>query len=277
MSTRDRLLALKAPDLLLPNEIRQGLDTRVLGKREIIYFRETDSTNTRAKALADNGAPEGTLVVSEMQKEGRGRKGRGWFSPSGEGIYASLILIPSIAPRDAPQITLLTAVAGAETLISLTQLKVSIKWPNDILVNGKKIAGILTEMRAQMGVIDYVVVGLGLNVSTRRFPHDIRGRATSLLIETGEHFSRAGIIREYLRWYEEYYELLKGVGFEPVLERWKELADIIGRQIMISVNSQKYVASVQGIDKDGALILEDTKGELHRISSGDVTMVNAPP
>ncbi len=271
MSTRDGLLA---ADLLLPTEIRTGLDTKVLGKREIIYFRETDSTNTRAKALAARGAPEGTLVVSEKQEKGRGRKERNWFSPSQEGIYASLILRPNIAQRDAPKITFLTAVAAAEALLSLTQLKVSIKWPNDILVNGKKVGGILTEISPERGAIDYAVVGLGLNVNTSRFPDDIREKATSILMETGKPFSRVQLIREYLRWYEQYYEVCKGVGFEPVMERWRELTDMIGRQIQVDVNGETYVGKVQHIDKDGALILEDDRGELHRISSGDVTMGN---
>lgn len=270
MSTRDELLA---SDLLLPTEIRKGLDTEVLGKSNIIYFRETDSTNTRAKALAVRGAPEGTLVVSEKQKKGRGRKERNWFSPSQEGLYASLILRPNIAPRDAPKITLLTAVAGADTLLSLTQLKVNIKWPNDILVNRKKIGGILTEISAERDAIDYIVVGLGLNVNMRHFPDDIREKATSILIETGKPLSRVQLIREYLRRYEEYYEVCKVVGFEPIMERCRELTDMIGHRIMVDVSGETYFGKVKDIDRDGALILEDSKGEYHRILSADVSLL----
>jgi len=276
MSTRDQLVSYQTSDLLLPNEIREGLDTKIFGKRDIVYFGETDSTNTRAKDLAAKGALEGTLVVSEKQKKVRGRKGRHWFSPSQEGVYASLILRPAISPREAPKITLLTAVAVAETILSLTQLKVNIKWPNDILANGKKIAGILTEISAEMDTIDYVVVGLGLNVSTPRFPDDIREKATSILIETGKHLARLGFIREYLKTYEEYYEIFKGIGFEPVLKRWKELADIVGHRIIVEVTGEKYIGEVQDIDKDGALILKDKRGECHRIFSGDVTLWDPP-
>jgi len=276
MSTRDQLVSYQTSDLLLPHEIREGLDTKIFGKRDIVYFRETDSTNTRAKDLAVKGALEGTLVVSEKQRKGRGRKGRDWFSPQQEGVYASLILRPAISPREAPKITLLTAVAVAETILSLTQLKVNIKWPNDILVNGRKIAGILTEISTEMDTIDYVVVGLGLNVSTPHFPDDIREKATSILIETGKQLARLGFIREYLKTYEEYYEIFKGVGFEPVLKRWKELADIVGHRIIVEVTGEKYIGEVQAIDKDGALILKDKRGECHRIFSGDVTLWNPP-
>jgi len=179
-SPKKGYLLRKAPDLLFPNEIREGLDTKVFGKRDIVYFTETDSTNTRAKDLAARGAPEGTLVISERQTKGRGRKGRSWFSPSQGGIYTSLILRPSISPSEAPKITLLSAVVVAETLRSLTGLSAIIKWPNDILINGKKIAGILTEMSTEMDAIDYIVVGLGLNVNTPDFPDDIREKATSI-------------------------------------------------------------------------------------------------
>ncbi|MDQ1335868.1 MAG: BirA family transcriptional regulator, partial [Thermodesulfobacteriota bacterium] len=127
--------------MLLPSEILDGLATEVFGREEIIHFRETDSTNARARKLADRGAPEGTLVVAERQTQGRGRKGRAWFSPSGAGIYASLILRPSMPANEATRITFLTAVAAAETLLHQTELDVRIKWPNDLLVNGKKIAG----------------------------------------------------------------------------------------------------------------------------------------
>ncbi|UCF72967.1 MAG: biotin--[acetyl-CoA-carboxylase] ligase [Deltaproteobacteria bacterium] len=270
--TRDQSLAYLS-DLLSPDEIRQELDTKVFGKRDIVYFRETDSTNTRAKDLAAGDAPEGTLIVSEKQEKGRGRKGRGWFSPPQQGIYASLILRPTISPREAPRITLLTAVAVAETLLSLTGLKVNIKWPNDILVNGRKIAGILTEISAHTDAIDYIVVGLGLNVNTPRFPDDIRDKATSILIETGKQFPRIRLIREYLRRLERYYEVFKGIGFEPVMKRWKQLTNIVGQEIMVEVTGKKYIGEVKDVDRDGALILKDTNGKSHRISSGDVTLM----
>ncbi len=272
-SPKKGYLLRKAPDLLLPNEIREGLETRVFGKRDIIYFTETDSTNTRAKDLAVRGAPEGTLVISERQTKGRGRKGRSWFSPSQGGIYISLILKPSISPSEAPKITLLTAVVVAEALRSLTGLSAIIKWPNDILIDGKKVAGILTEMSTEMDTIDHIVVGLGLNVNTPDFPDDIREKATSLFIETGKHFPRVRFIQEYLKWYEEYYEIFKRTGFEPIIKRWKELTNIIGKRITVEMISKKYSGEVQDIDKDGVLILKDNTGKSHRIIFGDVTLM----
>ena len=263
----------KAPDMLFPDEIREGLKTRVFGKKQIVYFNETDSTNTRAKDLAIKGAPEGTLVVSEKQTKGRGRKGRNWFSPSRGGIYTSLILRPRIPPNEAPKMTLLTAVAVAETLHSLTQLKANIKWPNDILINGKKIAGILTEISTEMDAIDYIVVGLGMNVNTPDFPDDIHKKATSIFIETGKHFPRVKLIREYIQWHEKYYEIFMKTGFEPITKRWKEFSNILGRKIIVEIIDKKYIGEVQDIDSDGTLILKDNNGKYHRISSGDVTFM----
>jgi len=260
-------------DMLLPSEIVEGLDTEVFGRKEIIHFRETDSTNARARELADQGAPEGTLVVAERQTQGRGRKGRTWFSPSGAGIYASLILRPSIPPNEATRITFLTAVSAAEALLHLTDLNVRIKWPNDILVNGRKLAGILTEISTERGAVDYAVVGLGMNVNTPAFPDDIRERATSILIETGKRFPRTDLLREYLRQQEAYLRRLRTSGFEPILMRWKELTDSIGRQIRVEMTDKTYVGWVEDIDPAGILILKDKEGVSHRILSGDVVLL----
>lgn len=260
-------------DMLFPYEIVKGLDTEVFARKEIIHYKETDSTNARARELADQGAPEGTLVVAESQTQGRGRQGRAWFSPSGAGIYASLIVRPSMPSNEATRITFLTAVAAAETLLHLTTLDVKIKWPNDILANGKKVAGILTEISTEQGVVDYAVVGLGMNVNTPGFPDDIRMRATSVLIETGERFSRPEILREYLTREEAYFRRLRTSGFGPILERWKELADTIGRQIRVEMMDKTYIGCVDNIDPEGILILKDREGVSHRILSGDVTFL----
>jgi len=259
-------------DLLVPRRIREGLGTKTFGKKEIVYCTEIDSTNPKAKALAAKGAPEGTIVVSEMQTKGRGRKTRGWFSPPRDGIYLSLILRPNISPRLAPSMTLLTAVAIAETLLSVPGLEIAIKWPNDILARGKKLAGILTEMSTERERIDYIVVGLGLNVNTSRFPDEIEGKATSILIETGQRVRRVTLAKEYLEWHEKYYAILKSAGFEPIRKRWKELANIIGQQVTVVAIDKEYQGEVQDIDEDGALILSDETGVYHRVIFGDVTL-----
>ena len=264
----------KASDPITADEIKEGLCTKVFGKKNIIYLKETDSTNTRAKELAAQGAPEGTMVIAEKQTKGRGRRGRNWFSPPGGGIYFSLILRPAISPGETPRITLMTAVVLAETLISLIKLKLKIKWPNDILVNGKKLAGILTEISTEMDAVNYIIVGLGMNVNTRFeiFPQEIKENATSILIEKGKQFPRVRLIQNYLKLYEQYYDMFKKNNFEPIMKRWRELADIIGKQIRVDVIGKTHIGKVIDVDNDGVLILKDDHGGLQRIFSGDVTL-----
>ena len=266
---------LQAPDLLLPGEVRDGLTTRVFGRENIYHFKQIGSTNIEARDYAERGAPEGTLILAENQTEGRGRKGRTWFSPSLGGIYVSLILRPNLSPVESPKITLLTAVALVEALSSVTQLEIRIKWPNDLLIQGKKLAGILTEMSTEVDAVNYIVVGIGINVNTEDFPGSIRKRATSLSIEAGKTFSRVTILREFLRCFETCYELFLDRGFEPVLKRWKELSDIIGKRVKVDMIDRTVIGTVRNIDRDGVLILRDEKGRSQRIFSGDVTLLKA--
>lgn len=261
-------------DLLLPNEIREGLGTRVFGKMDIHYFKEVDSTNMRAKDLAEAGAREGTVVIAESQTAGRGRRGREWFSSPGNGIYATLILRPAMPPIGAPRITLMTAVAVAEALLSLVELDLKIKWPNDILIKGRKLAGILTEITTEMDAVNYIVVGLGLNVNSpsESFPKEIREKATSIFIETGEQFSRARLVRTILEQFEKYYEMFKKNEFFSIIHRWKQLSDIVGKKISVDVLGQEHMGEVVDIDDDGVLILKDDQGRIQRIISGDVTL-----
>jgi len=172
---------LHIPDLMLASEIRDGLHTSVLGKRDIHHYASTDSTNKRAKELAAGGALEGVLVIAEEQLQGRGRLDRPWFSSGKENICASLIMRPSLSPEAASRMVILTAVAAAETLINVAGLKATVKWPNDILVGGKKIGGILLEMSVEMDVVDFMVIGLGINVNTpvKKFPKEIRNNSIS--------------------------------------------------------------------------------------------------
>ncbi|MBC2693780.1 MAG: biotin--[acetyl-CoA-carboxylase] ligase [Desulfobacteraceae bacterium] len=264
----------KDSDPISADEISEGLCTKIFEKKNIIYLKETDSTNTRAKELAAQGAPEGTLVIAEKQTKGRGRRGRSWFSQPGGGIYCSLILRPIMQPGETPRITLMTAVVLAETLISLMKLKLRIKWPNDILINGKKLAGILTEISTEMDAVNYIVVGLGMNVNTlfENFPREIKKSATSILIETGNRVHRIKLIQEYLKLYEQYYDMFKKNNFEPIMNRWRALADIIGKQIRVDVIGKTHIGKVIDVDNDGVLILKDDQGRLQTIFSGDVTL-----
>jgi len=260
---------------LIPREIREAIDTEVFGRPEIVHFDETDSTNVRAKALAVQNAAEGTVVVAEHQSAGRGRKQRSWFSPPGMGIYSSLILRPTISPGDAPQITLMTAVAAAEALTEVTRLPIRIKWPNDLLIGGKKVAGILTEISTEMDAVDYVVIGLGVNVNTpaTSFPVELRDIATSACIESGTEFSRTSILAEYLGRLEDGYEVIKSGRFDRVIARWKDLSHMIGQRVTVEELETTYSGKVEDIDDNGVLLVRDDRGGLHRIFSADITLV----
>lgn len=275
-STRKGYRLCSVPDLLLIHEIRDGLKTRTLGQTLSGYFGQTDSTNLRARELAVRGAPEGTMIVAEQQTQGRGRRQRVWFSPPHRGIYVSLILRPAIAPMQAPGITLLAAVALAETLRELAPLETTIKWPNDVLVRGRKIAGILTEVSTGMDAIDHVIVGAGINVNipTGDFPDGIRSQATSVQAETGVPCPRAPLLRRYLEVFEYYYDLLPFQGFGPVLARWRSLTDMLGRRVRVDLIGDHWVGEVSGFDDEGFLILLDREGRSLRFFSGDVTYLD---
>jgi BirA family biotin operon repressor/biotin-[acetyl-CoA-carboxylase] ligase len=274
-STKKGYMLHSATDRLLPNEIREDLKSKLFGPGDIHYFEEIDSTNIRAKALAAQGASEGTLVVAETQRLGKGRRGRSWFSPDRSGIYLSLILRPVFPASEAPRITLMTAVAVADALMSLVDIPVAIKWPNDILADGKKLAGILTEMSTEMDSIDYVVVGLGLNVNTPHedFPEELRGQATSLLAKTGERLSRVRVVRAFLEHFEKNYEQLTTEGFVPIMNRWRGLTNVFGQQVRVEAIGNVYSGKVVDVDSDGTLVLKDDDGQLHRVLCGDLCIV----
>lgn len=269
-SSKKGYLFLGAPKMLLPAEIREGIGTEVFGRKEIAYFTELDSTNRKAKEMAAQGAPEGTLVVAEAQTRGRGRIGRNWYSPSQSGIYTSLILRPKLPPNEAPKITLVTGVAVAETLLAVTPLKPDIKWPNDILVRGRKICGILTETSTEMDAIDFVVVGVGVNVNSREFPDDLREIATSMYVETGSTFDRVMLLQEFLLQFERLYTTFLHSGFESIGKRWGELSILLGKGVTVHMIDRTCKGRVMKLDRDGALIIRAENGDLEKIYSGDI-------
>ena len=267
----------RIPDCLLAGEIREGLDTSLIGQKPIFHFQETDNTNNQAKTLAYDGAPEGALVIAEGQSQGRGRRGRVWFSPPGQGIYATVILRPHLPLSEAPKLTLMAAVAAADAVQNRTGLTVRIKWPNDILVNGRKLAGILTEIGTEMDSLDFAVIGLGLNVNIPResFPPGLRMPATSVLIEQGKPFPRIFLLRAWLEELEKTYTLFCQGHFNTILSRWKILADIVGNRIAVDLPGRRYTGEVQEVDEHGVLILKEPDGTLQRIFSGDVTLLTS--
>lgn len=262
-------------DVITSEELAATLKTRIMGRPAVHLLKETDSTNLQAKAMAAQGAAEGTLVVADTQTQGRGRRGRTWHSPSKRNIYASLILRPQMSPSQAPQITLMTAVALARTLRISADLDAKIKWPNDVMVGGKKIAGILTEISADMDVVDYVVVGFGINVNTRQneVPVEIAPIATSIILEKGVQTARSRLLCDLLEHYEAAYDLLNEQGFGPVMQQWRSMTDIIGQRVYVDVMETRHTGVVETVDDDGVLILRKDDGETRRIFSGDVTKV----
>ncbi|MGD9209623.1 MAG: biotin--[acetyl-CoA-carboxylase] ligase [Desulfobacteraceae bacterium] len=262
------------PDRLFKDEIQQGLSTMVFGRNEIFHYDTIASTNSKARELADGGADEGTLVIAECQSAGRGRRGRKWISPKHDGIYFSMIARPQLSPAEAPQITLLTAVTLARTIMRQTQLRLQIKWPNDLLIQGKKVAGILTELRTEMDLVEYVIIGIGLNVNTPATALEaiMDQKVTSLAQETNTSFSRLLLLQNFLAEFEKDYRLLGTSAFKNTLEQWRTLANIMGQFISVDVAGQTYRGRVVNIEKNGALVIEDTKGKRQRIFSGDLQL-----
>lgn len=257
-------------DRLLPDEIKAHLTSRVLGQ-EIHYFTEVDSTNNEAKKLAADGCPEGAIVVAESQVTGRGRLARGWFSPFGKGIWLSVVLRPPFGPMDAAKCTLMAAVGVNRAINRVTGAGCGIKWPNDILWDGRKVVGILTEMSAEMDAINYVVIGMGINANMEEFPSEIAATATSLALATGQTVSRVTLLAEILAELESVYMLVKQAGFEPVFAAWRQQSITLGRQVKVQGFQRSFSGLAVDIDADGALLIKTPQG-VERVLAGDVSI-----
>ncbi|MFO7831743.1 MAG: biotin--[acetyl-CoA-carboxylase] ligase [Desulfuromonadaceae bacterium] len=259
------------PDVLLPAAIEVGLDTLRVG-RQIEFHTRIDSTNVRAQILAEQGAPEGSAVVADCQTAGRGRMGRPWGSPAGVNVYTSIILRPELALSEATQLTFLAAVAVARALERCCGVRVSVKWPNDILLNGKKIAGLLNELNAETEGIHFVVLGIGVNLNMERdqFPADLRYPATSILLETGKRVDRVEFVRTLFSEMDTLYNMLLERGFVPIRLAWEALFDLVGTTVEVDTGSTPVCGTVEGIAEDGALLLASGTGPSIPIYSGDV-------
>lgn len=263
----------KTPDKVTANEIQLGLKTETFG-RYIHFEEEVTSTQKIALRLAYEGAKEGTLVIAEQQTAGRGRMDRKWFSPKGTGIWMSLILRPPIPPQKAPQLTLLTAVAIAQAIQEKANIVPDIKWPNDILINGKKCVGILTELQADPDRIHSVIIGIGINVNQtmEQFPEEIRTIATSLAIEKGERIQRAQLVQEILLRLERLYQQYLQYGFRPIKLLWEGYATSIGKEITARTLNGTIKGIALGITDEGMLMLEDEEKHIHYIHSADIQL-----
>ncbi|PLT28356.1 biotin--[acetyl-CoA-carboxylase] ligase [Peribacillus deserti] len=260
----------KSPDKLSGNSILLGLETKEIGKN-ISYHESLASTQKLAHKLADSGAEEGTLVIADEQTQGKGRLLRTWHSAK-TGIWMSLILRPRIPMQQAPQLTLLAAVAIVQAIEDTTSIFPTIKWPNDILINGKKVTGILTEMQAEADRIHSVIIGIGINVnqSLEDFPDDIKETATSLALEEGEPISRTSVIQSFLKHFEILYTLFLKEGFKPIKLLWESYAVSLGKEIKASTLTGVLYGKAIGITDDGVLLLKDSLGEIHSIYSADI-------
>ncbi|WP_312339754.1 biotin--[acetyl-CoA-carboxylase] ligase [Anaerospora hongkongensis] len=262
----------QAPDLLSPKEIESCLHSHSLG-RQIHYFSDVGSTNNEAKKIAADGCPEGTIVVAEAQTVGRGRLSRGWFSPYGKGIWLSVVLRPPFQPQQAPKCTLMAAVAVTKAIRGFCDVPCGIKWPNDILYEGKKLVGILTEMSAEMDAINYIVIGMGVNVNTsaEEFPPELAEIATSILAVKNEPVSRLQLLCRILAELELIYQQVIREGFAPVLEEWKTLSVTLGQAVNVIGPDEQYSGTAVTIDEDGALLVETDMG-LRKVIAGDVSI-----
>ena len=265
-----RLMA--APDLMTEAEIKSLLHTDWVAK-EVLYFDTIDSTNTKAQELAEKGYPSGTLVVADKQESGKGRRGRSWVSPSGTGIFMTLMIKPDINPNNASMLTLVAALAVAKAITSVTGEDAMIKWPNDIVVNGKKVCGILTEMNAQFDYINHIVVGIGINVHNESFPEEISQMASSLMIEAGgKRFHRAQIIAETMSYFEQYYDtFLKTQDLSALVREYDKLLVNRNKSVRVLDPKEPFDGKAMGITPKGELIV-DTWESRKLVSSGEVSV-----
>jgi len=268
----DQVRLLSIPDIFFPHEIEQGLKTSTLG-RNIHSFETINSTNAKAYSLAESGEPEGTLVIADRQTEGKGRLGRDWFSPGGVGIYFSLILRPKMSASGCAGISLIAALSLAETVRESPELEAMIKWPNDILVDGLKLAGILTELTTEGDNVGFVVLGCGINVNQAKgeFPEDIRNRSISLKMATGKVVNRIRLLQDFLENFEARYFHFVSHGLAPQLPLIKEYSSLLGKNISFKRHGVQLFGIARDIDPSGMLVVDTDQGEL-LLGSGEVTM-----
>jgi BirA family biotin operon repressor/biotin-[acetyl-CoA-carboxylase] ligase len=253
------------PDALLADDLLARLGkTKVVG-RDIRVFQETTSTNDIVEKLARDGVKEGVVVFAESQTKGRGRLGRKWISPAYKGLWFSILLRPDLRPPEVPQLTVASAIALRRAIESETGLKPEIKWPNDILIRGKKVAGILTELSAEVDRVKHIILGIGIdaNLDASEFPAELKKAATSLKIETGETISRE-LDFDYAR--------ICGGKFHAVADEWESGCATIGKNVSVQMGARKIRGCAESLDDGGALLVRTEHGHLERVTGGDVTL-----
>ncbi len=247
-----------------------NLSTRRIGQRFYAY-ESADSTMDIAQRLAAGGEPEGSVVVAEGQSRGRGRLGRGWLSPKGKGIYASVILRPPLSLAHLPRITLMAAVAVARAVWNQTGLEAGIKWPNDLMIRGRKMAGILTEMSGELNRVNFVVLGIGLNVNSSK--KQLPAHATSLAEECGGRVDRLALARALFTELDQVYEEFLTAGFDPILKAWRQRAFFLGHRVRVMAEGRVVDGQAVDVDPSGALLVRTDTGIVESVAAGEVLVV----
>lgn len=255
------------PDSLMGPVIRNGLDTKWAGC-EVVYLKSIGSTNRHARMLAQEGAAHGTLVVADEQTAGRGRRGRGWISPAGDGIFMSLIVRPNVHPSQVAKLSLLTALAVAEAIEKETGLDARIKWPNDIVISGRKVCGLLLEMTADEQCVYDVVAGVGINVHQKVFDEEIAQTASSLDLLGGKIYSRPGLVRAFLGAFENAMEL----DDEAMMRAYCARSATLGSRVQVIALDGTYTGTAEGITDSGSLLVTDDAGQRHEVLAADVSV-----
>jgi BirA family transcriptional regulator, biotin operon repressor / biotin---[acetyl-CoA-carboxylase] ligase len=262
------------PDILTYDEVGEVLKTHLIGHK-IIHYDSIDSTNNKAREFAELGETEGTVVISEAQTKGKGKTGREWYSEAYKGICMSIILKPNIDLLSVPLITQIACAAVGKAVENLTN-GMQIKWPNDVLLNGKKICGILTESSGEVDKVDYIILGIGVNVNQEEndFPKSLEQRATSLKIKTKRQISRKDLLSDILYEFEKQYILFKEhESINNVVEFCRKYSSVIGKQILLERNDQKILAKVIDINNRGQLLIQFSNGSSENISIGDISIL----
>jgi len=259
---------------VVPEEITADLKTSVIGKT-VHCYKEVASTQDVADKLARSNASEGTVIIARSQVKGRGRKGRPWVSEN-DGIYISMILRPSLKPVHVVQVPMVVGVALSRAIARTTGLKPGIKWPNDILINGKKVAGILTEMNSELDKVRYIIPGIGINVNNRAsgLPENVKQIATTLRDECGTEVSVIDLVRNFLEEFDHWYDIFIKQGFLPIAAEWKKLNNTIGSRVKVYDGEIEIFGRAMDIDEEGFLLIQSDAGQTIRILSGDVSLRN---
>jgi BirA family biotin operon repressor/biotin-[acetyl-CoA-carboxylase] ligase len=263
---------ISTPDVLHADDLSARIGKSLVIGRDIRVFEQTTSTNDIAARLAQDGVKEGAVIFAESQSKGRGRLGRSWISPPRKGLWFSILLRPNMRPQAATQLTVAGATALVRAIQQQTEIEPEIKWPNDILIRGKKVAGILTELTAELERVKDIVLGIGVDVNIDEFPADLRKIATSLKIETGAHVDRAALAAAMLRELDRDYARICAGEFAEVAEEWQERCTTIGQEVSIRLGERVVRGIAEALDSDGAMLLRTEHGHLERIIGGDVTI-----